>query len=108
MTLPNNQKSAPTPAVVMLRKSEVLRRAGGVSFPAIWNWMRAGTFPRSRLVGGLSMWRSDEIDDWINGLPVRPYRGDAAATVGSQPEQLRTSLLTARRRGRRPTNPAAA
>jgi hypothetical protein len=38
--------------------------------------MRNGTFPRSRVVGGRSMWRSDEIDAWLAALPIRPLKGD--------------------------------
>jgi predicted DNA-binding transcriptional regulator AlpA len=84
MTLKNQTKSEPPP-VSLLRKSEVLRRAGGVSFPAVHRWMCEGKFPRSRQVGGLSMWLSTEIDAWIAGLPVRPYRGDVGA---GRPAQL--------------------
>jgi predicted DNA-binding transcriptional regulator AlpA len=40
--------------------------------------MRAGTFPRARIVGGRSMWRSDEVEAWLAGLPVRRLRGDEA------------------------------
>jgi hypothetical protein len=27
------------------------------------------------------MWRSDEIDAWLAGLPIRPLKGDAAAEL---------------------------
>jgi predicted DNA-binding transcriptional regulator AlpA len=40
--------------------------------------MRDGRFPRSRIVGGKSMWLSSEIDAWLSGLPLRPLKGDAA------------------------------
>jgi len=40
--------------------------------------MRAGRFPRSRIAGGRSMWRSDEINAWLAELPIRPLKGDAA------------------------------
>jgi predicted DNA-binding transcriptional regulator AlpA len=66
------------PAPRLLNKREVCALAGGVSFPTIWAWMRAGTFPRARIVGGKSMWVSTEIDTWIAGLPVRPLKGDEA------------------------------
>jgi predicted DNA-binding transcriptional regulator AlpA len=36
-----------------------------------------GQIPRSRIVGGKSMWLSSEIDSWLAGLPVRPLKGDA-------------------------------
>jgi predicted DNA-binding transcriptional regulator AlpA len=66
------------PDTRLLSKSEVLAIAN-VTFPTIWSWMRAGNFPRSRIVGGKSMWLSTEIDAWLAGLPVRPLKGDAAA-----------------------------
>jgi predicted DNA-binding transcriptional regulator AlpA len=50
----------------------------GLSYPTLWQWMRDGRFPRSRIVGGKSMWLSTEIDAWLAGLPVRPLKGDAA------------------------------
>jgi prophage regulatory protein len=69
---------APPPlAERLLGKNEVLTITG-LSFPTIWSWMRAGRFPRSRIVGGKSMWLSTEIDAWLAGLPVRPLKGDNA------------------------------
>jgi predicted DNA-binding transcriptional regulator AlpA len=66
---------ARAPPVRLLNKHEVCGIAG-VTFPTIWAWMRSGAFPRSRIVGGKSMWRSDEIDQWLNALPLRPLKGD--------------------------------
>jgi predicted DNA-binding transcriptional regulator AlpA len=63
------------PTLHLLSKAEVCSIIG-VSFPTIWTWMRAGSFPRSRVVGGKSMWRSDEIDQWLDGLQVRQLKGD--------------------------------
>ena len=65
----------------LLTKPEVLRIAGGVSYVTLWSWMRAGAFPRSRVVGGKSMWRSDEVQAWLDALPVRPLKGDAEVEV---------------------------
>jgi predicted DNA-binding transcriptional regulator AlpA len=64
------------PPTRLLSKNEVLEIVG-VTYPSIWSWMRAGAFPRSRIVGGRSMWRSDEIAEWLAGLPVRPLKGDS-------------------------------
>src|SRR5689334_16848584 len=50
----------------------------GVTYQIIWRRMRSGTFPRSRIVGGRSMWLSDEVEAWLRALPVRPLKGDAA------------------------------
>jgi predicted DNA-binding transcriptional regulator AlpA len=59
----------------LLSKHDVTPIAG-VSYVTIWSWMRAGIFPRSRVVGGKSMWISTEIDAWLAALPVRPLKGD--------------------------------
>jgi predicted DNA-binding transcriptional regulator AlpA len=49
----------------------------GASYPAIWQWMRDGKFPRPRAVFGRSMWLSTEIEQWLGNLPVRRLKGDA-------------------------------
>jgi predicted DNA-binding transcriptional regulator AlpA len=41
--------------------------------------MPAGKFPRSRIVGGKSMWVSTEIESWMAALPIRRLKGDEAA-----------------------------
>jgi prophage regulatory protein len=63
------------PAERLLDKAEVLHITG-VTFPTIWLWMRQGKFPRSRIVGGKSMWISSEIEAWLAELPLRPLKGD--------------------------------
>jgi prophage regulatory protein len=65
-----NVQASP-PAARLLSKKKVLGITG-LSYPTIWAWMRDGRFPRSRIVGGKSMWLSTEIDAWVAGLPVRP------------------------------------
>ena len=69
-------RGPPSLALRLLPKPEVLLIAGGISYVTLWTWMRAGTFPRSRVVGGKSMWRSDEVQLWLDALPVRPLKGD--------------------------------
>jgi predicted DNA-binding transcriptional regulator AlpA len=65
------------PGVRLLNKAEILRITG-VSFPTIWQWMRDGKFPRSYVIGGgnssKSVWRSDQINDWIAALPIRQLK----------------------------------
>jgi predicted DNA-binding transcriptional regulator AlpA len=73
-------RAPPRVSIRLLDKAEVLAIVN-VSFPTIWTWMRAGTFPRSRVCGGKSMWRSDEIDAWLAALPVRKLKGDDAQEV---------------------------
>jgi predicted DNA-binding transcriptional regulator AlpA len=53
----------------LLSKAEVLARVN-VTFPTIWTMMRAGTFPRARVVGGKSMWLKHEIDAWIEAVEI--------------------------------------
>jgi predicted DNA-binding transcriptional regulator AlpA len=60
----------------LLDRHEVCALAG-TSYPTLWVWMRAGTFPRSRVVGGKSMWLLSEIEEWMAALPVRRLKGDA-------------------------------
>ncbi len=64
------------PPARLLDKNEVCAIAGA-TFPTVWAWMRAGTFPRSRIVGGKSKWLSTEIEQWLAHLPKRPLKGDA-------------------------------
>jgi predicted DNA-binding transcriptional regulator AlpA len=59
----------------LLGKRQVLAIAN-VTFPTIWAWMRAGTFPRARVVGAKSMWLSSDIEAWLASLPVRALKGD--------------------------------
>jgi predicted DNA-binding transcriptional regulator AlpA len=63
------------PRVHLLDKADVLAITG-VTFPTVWSWMRKGKFPRSRIAGGKSFWRSDEVEQWLADLPVRPLKGD--------------------------------
>ena len=71
---------------LLLGRHEVVAMAG-VTYPTIWLWMREGKFPRSRVVGGKSMWVSAEIDAWIDALPVRPLKplDDAAQAARGRP-----------------------
>jgi predicted DNA-binding transcriptional regulator AlpA len=48
------------------------------TYSTLWAWMRAGKFPRSRIVGGRSMWLSTEVFAWMASLPVRRLKGDAS------------------------------
>jgi predicted DNA-binding transcriptional regulator AlpA len=70
------------PPVRLLNKHEVLV-ISGASFPTIWTWMREGRFPRSRIVGGRSMWLSTDIEMWLATLPIRPLKGDANRVAAS-------------------------
>jgi predicted DNA-binding transcriptional regulator AlpA len=71
---PNRDSSVPPR---FIDRRELLRRVP-VSFPTIWNWMNAGTFPRSRDIGGKSAWVEAEVDEWIANRPLRRLKCDAA------------------------------
>jgi predicted DNA-binding transcriptional regulator AlpA len=67
------------PPLRLLSKKQLLDRID-VSFPTIWRWMRAGTFPRARTIGDLkSVWLESEIEAWMAALPVRRLKDDGAA-----------------------------
>ena len=70
----------------LIFKREVLRRVG-LSYPTIWKMMREGRFPRSRVCGGKSAWLEAEVEAWIEGLPIRQLKGDAADPQGAEIHQ---------------------
>ena len=78
--------------VRLLDKSDILSITH-VTFPTIWTWMRAGTFPRSRVVGGKSMWLSSEIDAWLADLPMRALKGDAEVELKQFANQPATEAV---------------
>jgi predicted DNA-binding transcriptional regulator AlpA len=59
----------------LIGKAEVVRRLG-VSYPTIWLWMRNGTFPRARKLGGKTCWLESDIEQWIDEMPVVALKGD--------------------------------
>jgi predicted DNA-binding transcriptional regulator AlpA len=67
------------PLTVRLISKKEIVAITGLSFPTVWKLMRAGKFPRSRIVGQKSKWRSDEIEQWLARLPIRKLKGDEAS-----------------------------
>jgi predicted DNA-binding transcriptional regulator AlpA len=59
----------------LLTKAQVLALVP-VTFPTIWAWMRAGKFPRAKIIGTRSVWVEAEIYAWIAARPQRPLKGD--------------------------------
>lgn len=72
--LDDTQVASAKPAC-FIKKAEVIRRVG-LSYPTIWQWMIEGKFPRSRELGGRTVWLESEIDDFILNRPVRRLKGD--------------------------------
>ena len=73
-----------------------------VTLPDGLAWMRAGTFPRSRVVGGKSMWLSTEIEAWLVALPVR--RSKATRRWRSRECERRKARRPATGKARRPSS----
>lgn len=65
----------------LLGRNEVLKFTG-LSYPTIWGKMRAGTFPRSLLLGKTRVaWKASEIQAWLDQLPRRRLKGDPAPVL---------------------------
>ena len=84
---PANKTLPPTPERIseahrsqgpprLMSRREILALTG-LTYPTVWKMMRAGTFPRARIVGGKSMWLRTEIDTWMAALPLRKLKGDS-------------------------------
>ena len=62
---PDIPAPAPTQTLI-LRKSEVRRRVGGVSGTTLWRWQREGKFPKHLQIGPNTVgWRESDIEAWI-------------------------------------------
>jgi predicted DNA-binding transcriptional regulator AlpA len=48
--------------------------ATGLSYPTLWLLMRRNAFPRGFIVGGLTKWRSRDIEKWLAELEPRPVK----------------------------------
>jgi predicted DNA-binding transcriptional regulator AlpA len=59
----------------LLKRKEVLR-IFGVSNSTLWEWMRAGLVPKSRVINGRTYWFSDEIDACLDNLPTSKLKGE--------------------------------
>jgi predicted DNA-binding transcriptional regulator AlpA len=69
-------RRATSVAVRLLNRHEIIALSG-FTYPWIWEMMQRGQFPRGRVVGGKTMWRSDEVDAWLAGLPIRRLKSDS-------------------------------
>jgi predicted DNA-binding transcriptional regulator AlpA len=74
-TDPHEEIRKPAGSDKLLTKRDLLERVG-VSYPTIWKMMCAGTFPRSRAIGGKLVWLESEVNEWIAALPLTALKGD--------------------------------
>jgi prophage regulatory protein len=70
-----DDKIKTTTGTRLLSKPEVLDRTG-VTYPTLWAWMRAGTFPHSRELGHKICWLENEVEAWMKALPPKRLKGD--------------------------------
>jgi predicted DNA-binding transcriptional regulator AlpA len=78
---PTNQSQGPPP-LRFLSRDEVLKLVG-VSYPTLWAWIRAGTFPPARELSGNTRasriyWLEHEVLTWMANRPPRLPRGTVA------------------------------
>src|SRR5262249_51160777 len=80
-TLEEEHPPPPPPLPPYYTKKEVLafvRR----TWPALWNMVRAGKFPKPHALFGEPIWFADDVRAWFATLPERSYKpleGDDAA-----------------------------
>jgi predicted DNA-binding transcriptional regulator AlpA len=72
------QSKTPTQPIKLLTRGEVLELVG-VSYPAIFGWVKEGKFPPGRTIGvgkkGHIAWLESEVIDWIMSRPLRYPKG---------------------------------
>jgi prophage regulatory protein len=62
------------PELVFLSKAQVLKRIP-VTAPTLWSWVRAGQFPKPRVLSqNKVVWLASEIDAWMRARPLRNYK----------------------------------
>jgi prophage regulatory protein len=74
MTQAFDNAEATPPSCVFLTKQQLLRKVP-VTAPTIWAWVRAGKFPKPRVLGvNRTVWIEAEVDAWMQAQPVRNYK----------------------------------
>jgi predicted DNA-binding transcriptional regulator AlpA len=63
------------PGARLLNRKELLAKMN-VTYPTIWKKMHEGTFPRSVVIGGKTLWHEHEVDEYIARLPRRQLKGE--------------------------------
>ena len=70
----------------LIPKREMLQIVGVKSFTTVWQWMREGTFPLGLAIGARTMWRSDEIEQWLAAQHRRKVKAPAKPQLISNPK----------------------
>jgi len=74
----------------LIPKREMLQIVGVKSFTTVWQWMREGTFPLGLAIGARTMWRSDEIEQWLAAQHRRKVKAPANVGLTMSAELPRT------------------
>ena len=62
------------PPNLLLRIDEVMQMTGYKSRSSIYRLIRQNRCPRPVVIGGGRVrWRSNEIEQWLQGLPIQTY-----------------------------------
>jgi prophage regulatory protein len=70
----NNDGAAEQPTLVFLSKQQVLKKIP-ITGPTLWSWVRAGKFPRPRVISqNKTCWIASEVDEWMRQRPIRSYK----------------------------------
>ena len=74
MSQANNDAAAEQPTLVFLSKAQVLQKIP-VTAPTLWAWVRAGKFPRPRIISqNKTVWLQSEVHEWMQSRPLRNYK----------------------------------
>ena len=87
----------------LMSKAETLAILG-VTYPTLWKMVRDRKFPAGRYIGTKVMWRSSEVEGYIESLPRQAAKGDA----GGYSDAAVAGRSTPRSPGRRGKSAAAA
>ena len=74
----------------LIPKREMLQMVGVKSYTTVWQWQREGTFPLGLAIGTRTMWRSDEIEQWMAAQHRREVKAPANARLILSAELPRT------------------
>ena len=71
------ETARPPPHRVKLINTQTVCELVNLTYPTIWKMMQEGKFPRAReLMDGRIAWIESEVQQWIEKLPIRRFKGD--------------------------------
>jgi predicted DNA-binding transcriptional regulator AlpA len=73
---PSQRKDAedePAKPLAFVSTNDILARIP-ITRTTLWNWTRAGKFPRPYALGPRTVWLASEVDEFIRTRPMRNYK----------------------------------